>query len=279
MEFSDVGAHCALATCKELDFLPFRCEFCARTFCLAHRSAHDCPAATRGAAATVECPRCGQVVVVRDGRSADEAVTLHLDAGCPLMTAEVACTMRGCKNREVIKLRCTGCQQLYCVAHRQQLDHACPKLPPPTRAPATTPAAPAGPTYTQRVKALMDGVRARFAAKDPARAAKLLRNRAEGDDKVPAERRFYAEVHFPYASGVEPRNMFFNDAWSTGKALDAIAAAGKIANANDKPGAEKLFLWNLATGEKLPNTTLLRTLPVHGTVLLLETVAGVQGKG
>ncbi len=79
--------------------------------------------------------------------------------------------------------------------------------------------------------------------------------------------------------------------------LDAIASYGKIPNNNDKPGAEKLFLWNLGassllslllllmhcavlpeTGEKLGNTVMLRDLPVRGMVLLLETDRGVHGE-
>lgn len=44
---SDVGLPCSI--CSHIDFLPFRCALCRRTFCKAHSSAaaqpaeHDCP--------------------------------------------------------------------------------------------------------------------------------------------------------------------------------------------------------------------------------------------
>jgi len=43
-ELVEIGAHCMLPYCAQLDFLPFRCDSCHRTFCLEHRSetAHQC---------------------------------------------------------------------------------------------------------------------------------------------------------------------------------------------------------------------------------------------
>ena len=39
-----IGDRCALQNCSQLDFLPFVCNGCKRTYCLDHRgaSAHDC---------------------------------------------------------------------------------------------------------------------------------------------------------------------------------------------------------------------------------------------
>lgn len=44
MEFPDLGQHCSLADCKQLDFLPFVCSNCKLTFCKNHfnTSQHDC---------------------------------------------------------------------------------------------------------------------------------------------------------------------------------------------------------------------------------------------
>lgn len=40
-----IGDHCALGACMQLDFLPFVCNGCKKTYCLDHRGArsHDCP--------------------------------------------------------------------------------------------------------------------------------------------------------------------------------------------------------------------------------------------
>ncbi|GAA5823086.1 hypothetical protein JCM3770_007091 [Rhodotorula araucariae] len=42
----DTGEHCALASCKQADFLPLQCPHCAQRLCGAHitPSAHACPA-------------------------------------------------------------------------------------------------------------------------------------------------------------------------------------------------------------------------------------------
>ena len=44
-----VGKHCQLEYCNQLDFLPFLCQSCRKTFCLDHRTedAHRC--ANKGA--------------------------------------------------------------------------------------------------------------------------------------------------------------------------------------------------------------------------------------
>ena len=39
-------------------------------------------------------------------------------------------------------------------------------------------------------------------------------------------------------SKVQPKLMFFNDEWSVGKVLDAVADAGSIDNLNNKMGEE-----------------------------------------
>ena len=41
----DIGKHCELKTCRQLDFCPFLCHHCKKNFCLEHRTAdsHKCP--------------------------------------------------------------------------------------------------------------------------------------------------------------------------------------------------------------------------------------------
>ena len=41
----DIGKHCELETCRQLDYCPFLCHHCKKNFCLEHRTAdsHECP--------------------------------------------------------------------------------------------------------------------------------------------------------------------------------------------------------------------------------------------
>ena len=43
--FTDIGAHCSVASCNLQDFLPFTCAGCQQQFCLEHHTpkAHACP--------------------------------------------------------------------------------------------------------------------------------------------------------------------------------------------------------------------------------------------
>ncbi|KAG8428894.1 hypothetical protein GDO86_018968 [Hymenochirus boettgeri] len=47
MEFPDLGKHCSEPTCKQLDFLPLKCDACERIFCKDHitYALHKCSSA------------------------------------------------------------------------------------------------------------------------------------------------------------------------------------------------------------------------------------------
>jgi predicted nucleic acid binding AN1-type Zn finger protein len=46
-EIVEFGSHCSRSDCNQLDFLPFRCPYCAETFCGEHWKieGHSCPRA------------------------------------------------------------------------------------------------------------------------------------------------------------------------------------------------------------------------------------------
>jgi hypothetical protein len=105
-----------------------------------------------------------------------------------------------------------------------------------------------------------------------------MKMHAAGDDRVPQERRFYAEVVFPIESGVPPKMMFFDTNYSVGKVLDLVADAGKIQNNNNKANAEKLHLILLKTGTPLPNDFTIGKIEglVSGDSLLLGTLSALE---
>ncbi len=81
MELSNVGAHCALDTCKQRDFLPFVCSpGCGKQFCLEHRTyrAHNCRQEPKDVNDAVECPKCGAVVAPEPGKDLNEVAALAL---------------------------------------------------------------------------------------------------------------------------------------------------------------------------------------------------------
>lgn len=61
-----LGTVCASPGCGTRDFLPFRCSFCHRVYCLEHRSHAGCgPESTR----VLVCPVCAKAVKLPSGKS------------------------------------------------------------------------------------------------------------------------------------------------------------------------------------------------------------------
>jgi hypothetical protein len=56
MNHSNLGQHCTLDDCHQLDFLPFPCKKCTGTFCLDHHkyAAHACEGHAAGLASAAE---------------------------------------------------------------------------------------------------------------------------------------------------------------------------------------------------------------------------------
>eukprot|EP00026_Physarum_polycephalum_P013708 Phypoly_transcript_14136.p1 GENE.Phypoly_transcript_14136~~Phypoly_transcript_14136.p1 ORF type:complete len:282 (+),score=25.85 Phypoly_transcript_14136:110-955(+) len=254
MELNHIGQHCSEPSCKVLDFLPFQCTSCKRTFCLEHRSltAHKCHASDFYVPA---CPLCGQVVKVAQGEDPNHKVDQHISQGCPkeASTSHPAhahqCSKPKCNKIEVMPVVCSSCRKNFCLKHRMPQDHDCivEERKKQRREHMRTTAEKG--KYNSALQAA--------AAKQNPTALKVammkMKLHSEGDDKIPHERRFYLEVVYPIESGVNPKMMFFDSNYSIGKVLDLIAAAGKIENNNNKVTSEKLHVILLKTGVPLPN--------------------------
>jgi len=87
-----IGAHCA--KCQQIDYLPFKCTKCNRSYCKDHRS-HGC-----------------QI----DSKVIDNQNTSKINTK--------KCPMNGCNDNLVISYKCNMCNIQYCIKHRHHLDHA-----------------------------------------------------------------------------------------------------------------------------------------------------------
>lgn len=134
MEFPDLGKHCSEVTCKQLDFLPMKCDACEDVFCKDHITydQHKCSSAYKKDVQVPVCPLCGAPVPVKKGELADIAVGQHIDRNCshdPSKRKQKIFTNRcckpGCKRKELMKLECDRCHSNFCLSHRHPLDHDC----------------------------------------------------------------------------------------------------------------------------------------------------------
>ncbi|XP_005860903.1 PREDICTED: AN1-type zinc finger protein 2A isoform X1 [Myotis brandtii] len=84
MEFPDLGKHCSEKTCKQLDFLPLKCDVCEQDFCKDHftYAAHKCPFAYKKDVQVPVCPLCNHPISVKKGEIPDVVVGEHMDRDC-----------------------------------------------------------------------------------------------------------------------------------------------------------------------------------------------------
>ncbi|XP_015420472.1 PREDICTED: AN1-type zinc finger protein 2A isoform X3 [Myotis davidii] len=108
MEFPDLGKHCSEKTCKQLDFLPLKCDVCEQDFCKDHftYAAHQCPFAYKKDVQVPVCPLCNRPIPVKKGEVPDVVVGEHMDRDC-----------RGRPGKE--KVRTSSLSALH------PLDHSC----------------------------------------------------------------------------------------------------------------------------------------------------------
>eukprot|EP00873_Tetraselmis_striata_P002160 jgi/Tetstr1/422424/TSEL_013262.t1 len=129
-----IGTRCAHPECRQLDFLPFECDCCSRTFCLEHRTyrSHSCPSARAAGDETIVCPLCARAIRVAADEDANLAWERHQREGCD--TANYAkvhkkprCPAPSCKEKlnSVNTYRCKDCGIEVCLKHRFPADHGC----------------------------------------------------------------------------------------------------------------------------------------------------------
>nr|KAF6350593.1 zinc finger AN1-type containing 2A [Myotis myotis] len=133
MEFPDLGKHCAEETCKQLDFLPLKCDVCEQDFCKDHftYAAHKCPFAYKKDVQVPVCPLCNRPIPVKKGEIPDVVVGEHMDRDCRCRPGKkekvftFRCSKKGCKKKEMLPVACDQCHGNFCIQHRHPLDHSC----------------------------------------------------------------------------------------------------------------------------------------------------------
>jgi predicted nucleic acid binding AN1-type Zn finger protein len=100
----DIGKHCSLKECNQLDYLPFLCEKCNLYFCLEHKTpeSHNCKFINDATSISI-CKKMSKKKNKQD-----------------------ICVFKKCKKNTIHY--CKLCQQNFCLEHRYQEVHNCQKL-------------------------------------------------------------------------------------------------------------------------------------------------------
>ena len=121
MELPHIGDQCSEKACRQLDFLPVKCDGCKKSFCGQHWTyeGHSCPSPRLKDVQVPVCPMCDKPVPSKPGSPPDEAVSRHLDRDCRVdQKKNPRCSKVKCKTRELIRLDCDQCNLNYCLKHR-----------------------------------------------------------------------------------------------------------------------------------------------------------------
>lgn len=134
MELPDLGQQCSEVTCKQLDFLPLKCDACENIFCREHIAYkdHNCSSAYKKDVQVPVCPLCNTPIPVKKNETPDVVVGRHIDNDCQSDPAKNKrkvfsnkCSVKGCKIKEVIPVVCNKCKLNFCLKHRLETDHQC----------------------------------------------------------------------------------------------------------------------------------------------------------
>ncbi|KAI9158237.1 AN1-type zinc finger protein [Paramyrothecium foliicola] len=278
-----VGKHCQYDYCNQLDFLPFHCQSCKKTFCLDHRteSSHKCSNAgawaERRRLAQLAQPSIGQGKTLRD------------------KVSEKPCASPQCKTVIGTSLttgvHCQTCNRDYCLKHRLREDHDCSNLTPI----GARPAAQQLEASRKSMMSAFDKLRAWGSArkeqagralpkpKPSSAAARVvavnkLKKTAKGDEKLAPEKRIYlyVEAEAETARAKFPKGEFFySKDWVVGRVLDAAARSLQVQNLNNQSADEqdKLRIFHVEGGRLLDfNEKLGTALQSGNTIILLRGV-------
>ncbi|KAI0515305.1 AN1-like zinc finger protein [Xylaria bambusicola] len=273
-----IGKHCQLEYCNQLDFLPFFCQSCKKTFCLDHRTedSHKCENkgawAERRRQAQLARPAAGEGKRMRD------------------FVNQKPCAAADCKTTVGTSLvpgvHCANCNHDYCLKHRLREEHDCKnKVPIGARSR----------DVTEQTKSAFAKLRAWGNAKreqasralpkpkPTSASARLvavnnLKRTAKGDAKLPPEKRVYlyveAEAETTTAKNYKGE-FFYSKDWVIGRILDAAAKSLQVENINNQSSDErdKLRVFHVEGGRVLEfNEKVGSVLASGNTIVLLRGI-------
>lgn len=285
-DVSLIGANCEYAYCNQLDFLPFRCQSCNKTFCLDHRTEDGHACTNPGAWAA----RRRQAELAK--HSAGEGKRMR-----DLVAQKKPCADDACKTvigtSLVPGVHCAGCNRDYCLKHRLREDHDCANKPPIGARAATAHQAAA---VAEGARSALERFRLWGQAKREQAARQLssssagkpkvaqmlavntLKKTAKGDAKIAPEKRvyLYVEAEATTAKAKIPKGEFFYSRdWVVGKMLDTAARSLQVQNINNQSTSEedRLRVFHVEGGRLLEfNEKLGEALQSGNTVVLLRGV-------
>ncbi|KAH9971923.1 hypothetical protein BGW80DRAFT_407890 [Lactifluus volemus] len=145
-----VGRQCSHPSCLLVDFLPFKCQHCANSFCADHfkPASHTCPKYDESKYNRVapDCPLCNEPVPIPPGEDPNVRMERHLTMDCYVMTGRSQkasstpkCSRPKCGKVLFAQIQCDKCHQKFCPEHRFPSSHNCSSVASRSTPVASTP--------------------------------------------------------------------------------------------------------------------------------------------
>ena len=288
-DLESIGRNCQYEFCRQLDFLPFRCESCKGTFCLDHRTetAHYCTHAGDWAARRRNENVGGGSVRDENGRSLQKPTIYNSDQ----------CSHPTCKTlintARDPAVHCQNCNREYCLKHRLQEEHDCAKLIPLGNR-AGLQGRRSGPSPNETLRSMFSRVRTWGKDKTNAATSNLtrpnptsavaqlheLKRAAMGDPGIPSDKRLFLNVFgTSETQKTEPPSgkYYFDSRWKVGRVLDDAARKLKVENVNNRGGGEedRLRIFHVESGQFLEFSDVIGA----GNVKQGNTIVLMRGAG
>ncbi|KAI0252447.1 hypothetical protein BJV78DRAFT_1275015 [Lactifluus subvellereus] len=149
-EMLAVGRQCSHLSCHLVDFLPFKCQHCADSFCADHfkPASHNCSKYDESKYDRVapDCPLCNEPVAIPPGEDPNIRMERHLTTDCSVMTGRSRkagstpkCARPKCGKVLFAQIQCDKCHQKFCPEHRFPNSHNCSSLASSSPSVASTP--------------------------------------------------------------------------------------------------------------------------------------------
>ncbi|KAK2941799.1 putative AN1-type zinc finger protein 2A [Blattamonas nauphoetae] len=257
----DYGLHCSEPTCRQLDFLPIKCNHCGLPFCAEHYdpTRHSCsyslqPPSDR---TVPRCPLCNQPVYVGLNEDPNIAVNRHIEQGCKLPARPsnlIQCTFHGCSEQMHVPLFCPYCHKALCVKHHLPESHMCTQF------------VPEGQAKHHSLQGRSVALRAQLANRPKSTFAeqRAKRMKAKGDSKVKHLDKVYIDIHLPDGT---ISTHFVNKNLFIGRIIDDIAKIEHLVNHNNVPGEKKLGLFLIDSDTPLSMSSRVHEFFSNGSEL------------
>ena len=129
-----VGKRCVVDYCAIIDFLPFQCQNCRKTYCADHVSSkeHTCKNKLVDNR-TIKCLVCSSPIAIPNGEDPNIKVDLHIRNNCKKINSINVKQCQFCHTKTSITTFCKECHLELCLAHRHIMDHQCKPKPLPMK--------------------------------------------------------------------------------------------------------------------------------------------------